>query len=105
VSDFSGLAASDAAVLLKQCGDAAVYEPESGPEIQTYAILDRDTDVIGDLGQLLDRRPSVTLDRAVVGDARKGYVRVLGKRFEIGHPVPGGDDGFVVQRYVREVVA
>lgn len=105
MTDFSGLAADDAAVLLKQLGDAAVFEAESGPEIPTYAILELRTVVVGDLGQMLDSRPSVMLDRSVVGEARKGFVRIGGKRYQIDQPVPGGDDNYVVQRFVREVPA
>lgn len=105
MSDFSALAASDAAVLIRQLGDAAVFEPESGPEIATSVIFDDDTVLVSDLGQIIDKRPSVTMDRSVVGDARKGFVRVLGLRYQIDQPVPGGDDNFVVQRFVRKVAA
>lgn len=88
---------------IEELGDPAWFDPDAGASVQTFAILVEATDVVGDLGQIIDKRLSVKLLKSAVGDARKGFVRMLGRRFQIDEPVPGADDGFVVQRYVREV--
>lgn len=80
-------------------GEPAVFTPAEGAVVQTTAILDRETLVRGELGQVLDPRPSVQLQRAAIGSGNRGTVRIGDRNWSLDKLID--DDGSVVRFWVK----
>lgn len=109
--DFTALSAARTRRIFRRVGDACVVTPEGGASVDTYGIYEKRTPVVGDLGQLLDERPSIELLREDVGQPRRATVVVLGKTFDLDQPVPpgvrsqydsGAGDDIIVRYYLKE---
>lgn len=96
---FAVLAARLSAVCFEQLGDEAMWVTGSNDPVITRAALDRETVVVGDLGQAIDTRPSVRLPKAVVGNAKTGRVTVEGRIWTLDSLI--SDDGYVVRFFVK----
>lgn len=97
--------------LFRRLGDACVVTPEGGAPIDCYGIVEQRTAVVGDLGQMLDERPSIELLREDVGQPRRATVQAHGKLYDLDQPVPLGGlrqydqsagDDIIVRYYLRE---
>lgn len=109
--DFTALSAARTRRIFRRLGDPCVLTPEGGAAVDTYGIVETRTPVVGDLGQLLDERPSIELLREDVGQPRRATVVTLGKTYDIDQPVPatlrsqydsGAGDDIIVRYYLRE---
>lgn len=96
---YAELAARATRDVFLHLGVAAVFAPLTGASIATRAILDRETLVQGELGQVLDPRPSVELMRADIGDARQGKLTIAGVDWTLDRLIE--DDGDVVRFFVK----
>lgn len=99
---FHALSAAMTQTVFAELGEPATFT-DGATTVETRAELDEVTQVVGELGQLADPRPSIALPKADVGRPRKGTITMLGRTFELDQLVDGGDDGHVVRYYVREV--
>ncbi|MGH8429950.1 MAG: hypothetical protein ACREUF_06070 [Solimonas sp.] len=99
---FSDLSADMTRVCFAQLGDAAIFEPLDGGSIALQAEFEERTSVVGDLGQLIDHRPSVKLQREALGTSTRGTLRMLGRVFQLAEAVDGSGDAYTAHFYVRE---
>ena len=76
--------------------------PDESP-VAVRAIVDEETVLRGDLGEVIDPRPSATLDRRVVGDKPRGVLAITatGESWTLDKPVDGGDR-YEVRVYLRK---
>lgn len=101
---FSDISADMTRVCFAQLGDPATFETADGVVINDFnAELEERTAVVGDLGHLIDQRPSIKLPRAAIGSPKRGTVRMLGRVFELDSAVDGSGDGEVAHYFVREI--
>lgn len=80
-------------------GEPAVFTTVEGDTVQTAAILDRETRVQGELGQVVEQRPSVHLSRAAIGTAKNGTVRIGERTWSLDRLID--DDGSIARFYVK----
>lgn len=88
-----------AADVFRQFGAPAVFTPFGGAPVNTTAIVDRETVLQGELGQVVDPRPSIDLPKAAVGASKAGKVVVDGKTWALDQLI--SDDGHVVRFFVK----
>lgn len=109
--DFTPLSKERTRRIFRRLADPCVVTPEGGDAIQTRGIFEKRTAVVGDLGQLLDERPSIELLRDDVAPLRRATVTILGRSFDIDRPVDLGssgqhaqnaDDDILIRYYLRE---
>lgn len=74
-------------------GQPGVLTPPSASPVPVRAIVDEETVLRGELGEVIDPRPSATLDRRVVGDKPRGVLAITatGESWTLDKPVDGGD--------------
>lgn len=96
---FATLDARVSAQVLTHLGESGMFTPTGGVAMSARIILDPETRVQGDLGQVLDPRPSATLAKAVVGEIRQGQVAVAGRTYILDRLI--SDDGVLVQFFVK----
>lgn len=89
-----GHAALDARLadtVFARVGGSALLETPEGDTLLVRAIVDEETILRGELGDVIDPRPSVTLDRRVVGDRPRGRLTVGPRLWVLDRPIDGGD--------------
>lgn len=74
-------------------GQPGTLTPPDEIPVAVRAIVDDETVLRGELGEVIDPRPSATLDRRVVGDKPRGVLAITatGERYTLDKPVDGGD--------------
>ena len=95
--------AAAAARLTSACralGEPARFSTGALSPVETWAALDLETLVAGDLGQVLDSRPSVRMPSRAVGTARTGRVEIVGGRTWVLDRFIS-DDGEIVRFFVK----
>jgi hypothetical protein len=103
--DFTPLSQERTRRTFRRLADPCVVTPEGGDAIETRGIFEKRTAVVGDLGPLLDERPSIEFMRADIGALRRATVTILGRTFDIDRPVDlalNADDDILVRYYLRE---
>lgn len=86
-------------------GDAATYTPSYIPPaepqpVATWAILNRGADLVGQYGEILERRVTASLPKTDVPDPQPGDSLTVGAAtYRIDQFV--GDDGFFVEVAIR----
>lgn len=83
-------------------GEPGTLTPPEGAAVSVRAIVDRRTEVQGQLGRIIDPTPSVSLLRSEVGEYPKGTLEVDGETFTLGTPVEGEGDATTVRLWLRE---
>lgn len=84
--------------------DAATFYPlDDGEPIATSAIWTPLTEVVGDMGQALDPRPTVGLLMADVGKPKGGELDLKGRRYRLDRLVQ--EDGQWATYFVRDLGA
>lgn len=83
-------------------GEPGTLTPPEGAALSVRAVVDRSTEVLGQMGRFIDPTPSVSLLRSEVGDYPKGTLEVDGETFTLGTPVEGEDDATTVRLWLRE---
>jgi hypothetical protein len=68
IATFQGVASD----LLTAFGAPATYQGDTGGTLAIQAIVETATATVGDYGELLEPRPVATLNRAEVGEPRRG---------------------------------
>lgn len=86
-------------------GEPGTLTPPEGQAQAVRAIVDRRTEVQGQMGRIIDPTPSVALLRNVVGEYPAGTLEVDGETFTLGAPVEGEGDATVVRMWLREASA
>lgn len=100
---MSGHLALDARIadtVFARIGAAGTYTTADDESVAVRAIVDEETLLQGELGSVIDPRPSVTLDRRIVGDAPRGVLVVGDRRWRLDRPVDAGDR-YEVRVYLR----
>lgn len=80
-------------------GEPCVFTTVEGELVPTSAILDRETRVQGELGQVIDPRPSVQLPRTAIGAAKSGTVRIGDRTWSLDRLIE--DDGSIARFFVK----
>ncbi len=79
--------------------DATWAAPSASP-VPIRAVFTQTTAVVTDMGDIIDPRPSVKLQREVVGDKPQGRVTIDGAVYDLDRPVDGSGDEYVVHMHV-----
>ena len=87
------------ASVFKHLSDPCVFTAKGGEPVDTAVIFEQETEILGDLGQVVDLRPSVALKKAVVGDVREAVVQINGRNWALDRLI--SDDGQIVSFSVR----
>jgi hypothetical protein len=98
--DHLALDARLADTVYARLGAAGTLTPPDGTPVAVQAIVDEETTLRGELGEVIDPRPSVTLDRRVVGDRPKGLLTVGDRSWTLDRVIDGGDR-YEVRVYLR----
>lgn len=101
MSEFDELSGVLTDTCLEQFGDDAwFYPPDGSDRIRTSAVYTPSTDVIGDMGQVMDPRPTVDLKMADVGKPKGGEVELRGRRYKLDRLVH--EDGEFATYFVQD---
>ncbi|MCK5770934.1 hypothetical protein [Algiphilus sp.] len=86
-------------------GEPGTLTPPEGAAVSVRAIVDRRTEVQGQLGRIIDPTPSVSLLRSEVGEYPRGVLVVDAETWTLNGPVEGEDDEHVIRMWLLEGAA
>lgn len=81
-------------------GEEATWTAPGESSVPVQAVLDEQTHLQGELGTVTDPRPSVWLQRPIVGDKPRGTLTIGARSFQLDRPVDEGD-AHVVRMFLR----